>query len=850
MISVSTEFRQALANDKRNYLEYATITLTDETVLNLTNENIWSGGFSIDDSVSQDNVFEVGCAIINKATLVINNMYDAYSTYDFDKAVIELSVGLDLGDEDDPDVETVKKGTFIASNIRYNGDLITIEMYDYMSKFDKAYDTELPYPLRLIDILEDSCETCGVELATETFTNSTISISEKPENATHREVISWIAGIAGCFARCNADGELELKWFNTSVLDTSNVNGGVFDNGTPSYTSGDSKDGGAFNPWNTGDVVDGGTLASTSGVHYITERYSGDICVDDVVITCVKVDVKSNDTEGASTTEYISGTEGYAVKVSNNGFINSDNAQAITNSLGLKLIGLRFRPISISHPSDPTIEAGDVACYTDRKGNAYNTLVSRTVFAVGSSQLTECNAETPERNTAERYSEQTKNYVQLRQMIENGDEQAEALISELQAQVESIEVGGTNLLRGTQDYLVSDDEEQQGQLYTQNCTLIGMYKNCAVASYDNTEGSSIADLLAWHEIYVELGKTYVLSFWAKTNTTQEPTIYAYFYGATGYPQIASGVSSEGTENTNTDGLMPFNLSSDWNRYWVRWTIKDTGDISIPKWVLFRITASSDVMIAGVKLEEGTLPTYYSPSPEDTEEELEKIRTASSYGICESSSNSMEKEVTLPHFVLYEGAQFSVMFINGNDAENITMDVNGTGYKSVIANNGEELGGKMNFPSETTASFVYDGSVYRFVASDNLYNVVRWSEESGLDIKASEGSLSRVNINNRSVDVYDENGNVGTSTTKDGFDVYRNGIKIASFGEKTIIGEEDVGSRIELGRSAIEFYEGTSRTAYMAEDKFYFINGEVTQAFFFPHYAIRENEEQYLVIAER
>ena len=279
MIDVSPEFKQALSEDNRNYIERATITLQDETVLNLTEANIWGGGFSIDDSVSGDTVFTVGSAIINKATLVINNIYGDYSEYDFTGAIIEMSVGLALSEED----EIIKKGTYIEQKTKYNGTIITIEMYDYMSKFDVAYTTNLAYPLRLIDILQDSCTTCDVTLATTTFPNSTTPISTMPTNATHREVISWIAGLAGCYARCNPDGELEIKWFDTSSIESEDdADGGRFDSSTP-YSTGDSKDGGIFNPWNTGDVVDGGSLAANSNVHYIMERYSGEVSVDDVV---------------------------------------------------------------------------------------------------------------------------------------------------------------------------------------------------------------------------------------------------------------------------------------------------------------------------------------------------------------------------------------------------------------------------------------------------------------------------------------------------------------------------------------------------------------------------------------
>ncbi len=52
MRNASVAFRKALAEDKRDYINQAVITLADGTVLNVDNEQIWEGGVSIEDAVS------------------------------------------------------------------------------------------------------------------------------------------------------------------------------------------------------------------------------------------------------------------------------------------------------------------------------------------------------------------------------------------------------------------------------------------------------------------------------------------------------------------------------------------------------------------------------------------------------------------------------------------------------------------------------------------------------------------------------------------------------------------------------------------------------------------------------
>lgn len=121
MINVSNEFRQMLVNDERNYLQYIDITLSDGTVLNLENDKIWGGGYSIEDAVSTDNSFDIGAAIINSAKFVINNIYEEFSEYDFSNASVVAYIGLLMSDGT---VEKIKKGTYVVDEPQYNGSII------------------------------------------------------------------------------------------------------------------------------------------------------------------------------------------------------------------------------------------------------------------------------------------------------------------------------------------------------------------------------------------------------------------------------------------------------------------------------------------------------------------------------------------------------------------------------------------------------------------------------------------------------------------------------------------------------------------------------------------------------
>lgn len=100
MRGISDRFKNEQNNDNRNYLKYADITLTDGTVINLTNADFWSNGMKFEDSVSDDNTFNIGSANINTLNLSINNFDGKYTDYDFTDATVICYVGIELEPED------------------------------------------------------------------------------------------------------------------------------------------------------------------------------------------------------------------------------------------------------------------------------------------------------------------------------------------------------------------------------------------------------------------------------------------------------------------------------------------------------------------------------------------------------------------------------------------------------------------------------------------------------------------------------------------------------------------------------------------------------------------------------
>ena len=418
MINTSLEYKKALENDKRIFLPKVSIQLSDndKTVLEIGGANIMQGGLKIDDGTSNQGSFDIGAAIINKLTLNINNIYDDYSLYDSSNAVVTVFVGLQLTNR----IEWLKKGVFNADDPRFNTSIITLECLDNMKKFDKQYDGKLGFPATLQTIINYCCSKCGVILNTNQFDNYTYKVYESPfganEPVTYREIISYCAQIAGCYARCNTDGYLELKWYDTSIISKM---GGLDGGNYIDNRSGDSADGGNFIDYTSGNAVDGGNFSGLTEYSHLYSLSSPQIATDDVVITGISVTASDKlssentdkNTEGET---HLSGSSGYVLKIQNNPLIEYGRASDVANYLGSKINGMKFRPMSVLALGNPAIEAGDCVVITDRKSNSYYSYITNLNYSLGAQESFSCDAETPARNSSQRYSEMTKAVVEAR----------------------------------------------------------------------------------------------------------------------------------------------------------------------------------------------------------------------------------------------------------------------------------------------------------------------------------------------------------------------------------------------------------------------------------------------------
>lgn len=418
MLNVSAKWQRAVMLDNDiNVNCFADIVTASGEKIPISDSELWANGFEVNDSTSSNGTFTIGALIAGKLKIKLNNIYEDYSKYDFDKASVTAYVSKSFSDGTS---EKLKIGEYRVSETSYDGSLITLTCLDNINNFNREYDSNLSYPTTAYEVVRDACIKCDVPFTMARFDNSDYVINEIPsdnQKLTYGQVIAYILQLSGLWGKCGHDGELLIGWYDMSQFGSRNYNGGTFSTKTTPYSDGDTLNGGNFTDYSSGDSVDGGTFTETRNYHNIYTQKDLNVATDDVVITGVKVTVTSKE-DKTKDVNALAGKEGYVVSISDNPFISAEKAQTVANYIFKKIGGMRFRPLDATLLSNPLIESGDVALVTDRKQNTYSCFISNRTFTVGSGTKISCDAENASRNSADKFSNETKTVVQARKVAQ------------------------------------------------------------------------------------------------------------------------------------------------------------------------------------------------------------------------------------------------------------------------------------------------------------------------------------------------------------------------------------------------------------------------------------------------
>ncbi len=115
--------------------------------------------------------------------------------------------------------EYAPQGVLTVKKIEKSGERLSVTLEDNMAKTEKGYFSSLAYPSTTLKMLSEIATKCGVAFNTSGLT--AVTIKDKPEGYTCREIIGYIAGLYGKFAVCDRTGKIAFKWFDTTAVQLS-----------------------------------------------------------------------------------------------------------------------------------------------------------------------------------------------------------------------------------------------------------------------------------------------------------------------------------------------------------------------------------------------------------------------------------------------------------------------------------------------------------------------------------------------------------------------------------------------------------------------------------------------------
>ncbi len=316
MYPTSEAYKTAIRQNVRDVCVSGTITLKDNSVINISDEDIVQGSlYFTEQCVSGENI-EIGNVYASEMGLSLNSPPE--NPYSLDGARVVPIFGIDVGEGV---YEYVPLGYFYVTEIERKNTAVALKALDGMILLDVdiagVQTSGTPF-----GIVEACCAKAGITLATSqetfnTFANAgtTFVLPEESNISTCRDLLMWVFQLTGTFARMNRMGHLE--------------------------------------------VVPVTARASAREI-VKADRFLSD--VSDFFIKVAKVTMKVGETE------YSQGTDGMTMALEENPFLIGREDAGINAALGniLNQVTMaEYTPCNVDFAGDPSLQAGDYVTLTD-----------------------------------------------------------------------------------------------------------------------------------------------------------------------------------------------------------------------------------------------------------------------------------------------------------------------------------------------------------------------------------------------------------------------------------------------------------------------------------------------------
>lgn len=375
-----------------------------------------------------------------------------------------------------------KVGVFYAEKpTRTKRNSYKVTAYDTMSKLDADFSgwlhaNQAQFPKTIWQLVQLACQRAGVTLASSSLPiNGSYSVQAfYADDLTCRQIISWAAEAAGCYAHMNADGKLQFLTY-TDKRSTAKI--------TP------------------------------DGASNSTAYYADSLSYEDYAVKAIeKVQIRQSDSDvGVIYPDSTTATNTYAVQ--GNLLLTTGteaNLKSVVQNLYNVLKNVTYTPCKVSVPSSSGLACGQIVHVKDARGREFDTYLMSATISSGKASFESVGSASRESSSAvnsQSYKNLTGKMLEIKTSVDGLEVKASDLTgkyTDLKATVDGLSsevkkdtkiTGGGNLILGSESFKNAElkGNEVSGSSVTYNDTGSATVTNANSNRYFicNTAGARI-----------------------------------------------------------------------------------------------------------------------------------------------------------------------------------------------------------------------------------------------------------------------------------------------------------------------------------------------------------------------
>ena len=332
-----------------------------------------------------------------------------------------------------------KVGVFYAEKpTRTKRNSYKVTAYDTMSKLDADFSgwlraNQAQFPKTIWQLVQLACQRAGVTLASSSLPiNGSYSVQAfYADDLTCRQIISWAAEAAGCYAHMNADGKLQFLTY-TDKRSTAKI--------TP------------------------------DGASNSTAYYADSLSYEDYTVKAIeKVQIRQSDSDvGVIYPDSTTATNTYAVQ--GNLLLTTGteaNLKSVVQNLYNVLKNVTYTPCKVSVPSSSGLACGQIVHVKDARGREFDTYLMSATISFGKASFESVGSASRESSSAvnsQSYKNLTGKMLEIKTSVDGLEVKASDLTgkyTDLKATVDGLSsevkkdtkiTGGGNLILGSESF--------------------------------------------------------------------------------------------------------------------------------------------------------------------------------------------------------------------------------------------------------------------------------------------------------------------------------------------------------------------------------------------------------------